>query len=216
MERIVFSWSKFQSVPIVGIMRNIAMQDVVQILPRYLEAGFNTIEIAMNTPDAEGIIRNSLAQYPGQLNIGAGTVCNASDLDKALLAGAQFIVTPVMDEQIINTCVKERVPVFSGAYTPSEIYKAWNLGASMVKVFPASTLGPAYLKELRGPLGEIKLMPTGGITIDNCVEFFRAGAAGLGIGSQLFVERSISDKNWDVLTDHFKKFIVKINARNNL
>ncbi len=170
----------------------------------------------MNSKDAEGIITYALDRYAGKLNIGAGTVCSLADLKKALKAGAQFIVTPVMDEDVIRMCVQEQVPIFPGAYTPSEIYKAWTLGASIVKLFPAASLGPAYIKELKGPLKQIKLMPTGGINLDNCVAFFNAGAAGLGIGGQLFNETLISDKNWKGLKEHFKKFIERINTRNTL
>jgi 2-dehydro-3-deoxyphosphogluconate aldolase / (4S)-4-hydroxy-2-oxoglutarate aldolase len=213
MDDGLFSWERFLSVPIVGILRNIPIEDVAHILPRYLKAGLTTVEITMDTPDAETIIRYALDKYSGKLNIGAGTVCDLSDLNRALKAGAQFIVTPIIDEQVINACVRCQLPVFPGAYTPSEIYIAWTLGANMVKVFPAGTLGTNYIRELGGPLKQIKLLPTGGINLDNCLEFLEAGAAGLGIGGQLFDKEIIRNKKWEALTEHFEKFVKKMQTQ---
>lgn len=208
-----FSWQRFLELPVVGILRNIAIEDVIHILPIYQQAGFTTVEVTMNTANAEGIIQYALKEHGDKLNIGAGTVCNRDDLETALGGGSQFIVTPVMDEEVINTCVRERVPIFPGAYTPTEIHKAWTLGATMVKVFPAAALGPSYVKELSGPLKQIKLLPTGGVRLDNCLDFLNAGATGLGIGSQLFDEKMIKAKDWKGLSAHFGKFVDKITTR---
>jgi 2-dehydro-3-deoxyphosphogluconate aldolase/(4S)-4-hydroxy-2-oxoglutarate aldolase len=104
------------------------------------------------------------------------------------------------------------VPVFPGAFTPTEIYEAWSLGASMVKVFPATSLGPGYIKDLKAPLSQIKLLPTGGVTLSNLADFFGAGADGVGIGSQLFDKRLIQDKNWTGLKAHFQEFATKLPA----
>jgi 2-dehydro-3-deoxyphosphogluconate aldolase / (4S)-4-hydroxy-2-oxoglutarate aldolase len=216
MDEGLFSWERFLSVPIVGILRNIAIEDVAHILPRYLKARLTTVEVTMDTPNAETIIRYALDHYSKKLNIGAGSVCSLSDLNRALDAGAQFIVTPIMDEQVISTCVRGQLPVFPGAYTPSEIYRAWALGASMVKVFPAAALGANYIRELSGPLKQIKLLPTGGIGLDNFLNFLEAGAAGLGIGSELFDKQIIEDKNWEALTGHFEKFVKKIQTQKYL
>ena len=216
MDEGLFSWERFLSVPIVGILRNIPIEDVAHILPLYLKAGLTTVEITMDTPHAETIIRYALDQYSKKLNIGAGTVCNLSDLNRAREAGAQFIVTPIIDEQVINACVRGQLPIFPGAYTPSEIYRAWALGASMVKVFPAAALGANYIRELGGPLKQIKLLPTGGINLDNCIKFLEAGSAGLGIGSQLFDKQIIEEQNWDALTEHFEKFVKKIQTQKYL
>lgn len=202
-----FSWELFKKVPITGIIRHISPEDVRQILPVYQESGLTTIEITMNTPGAEAMLNEAIAQYPDTLNIGAGTVCTEADLEKALDAGAQFIVTPIINKKVIRRCAKKGIPIFPGAFTPSEIYKAWTLGASMVKVFPSTTLGPSYIKELKAPLNQIELMPTGGISLDNMSEFLAAGADGLGIGSQLFDKKLISEKNWSELKEHFQKFV---------
>ena len=216
MDDGLFSWERFLSVPIIGILRNIPIEDVAQILPRYIKAGLTTVEITMDTPNAETIIRFALDRYSEKLNIGAGTVCNITDLNRAVEAGAQFIVTPIIDEQVINVCVRDQLPIFPGAYTPSEIYRAWTLGASMVKVFPATALGMNYVRELGGPLKQIKLLPTGGIGLDNFWGFLEAGAAGLGIGGQLFDKKIIKDRNWEALTEHFEKFVKKIQIEKHL
>ncbi|MCE7043965.1 bifunctional 4-hydroxy-2-oxoglutarate aldolase/2-dehydro-3-deoxy-phosphogluconate aldolase [Dyadobacter sp. CY312] len=202
-----FSWELFEKAPIVGIVRNLSIEAVKQILPVYRAAGLTTIEITMNTPGAGDIIRYALANESEGLNIGAGTVCTKEDLEVALDAGAQFIVTPILNKKVIKSCVKKGVPVFPGAYTPSEIYNAWSLGANVVKVFPATALGPEYIKDLRGPMNQLKLMPTGGVSLENMNEFLKAGATGLGIGGQLFDKKLIDAKDWDGLLTHFRRFV---------
>lgn len=202
-----FSWPLFNEMPIVGIIRHVSAAAVSQLLPVYRAAGLTTVEITMNTPDAETMIRAARQQYPDTLNVGAGTVCSEADLALALAAGAQFIVTPVINKKVIKACVKKGVPIFPGAFTPSEIYKAWALGASMVKVFPTTQLGPAYIRDIKAPLNQIKLLPTGGITLQNMGDFLTAGADGFGIGSHLFDKRLIDEENWDGLKNHFSAFV---------
>ena len=205
-----FDWTLFNQAPIVGIVRNLSLEEVASILPVFRVAGLTTIEITMNTPDAANIIRYALEHENKGLNIGAGTVCTKSDLDLALDAGAQFIVTPVISKKVIKSCVKKGLPIFPGAYTPTEIYKAWRLGATMVKIYPATALGPDYIKDVKAPLNQLKLLPTGGVSLDNMSDFLDAGADGLGIGGQLFDKKLIHDKNWDGLRNHFKQFVQKL------
>ena len=207
-----FSWNGFSKVPIVGIIRNLSFDTIEKILPIYLSAGLTTIEITMNTQAAAEIIRFAADKYKGQLNVGAGTVCNTDDLDLAIKAGSQFIVTPILDPDVVRSCVSKNIPVFPGAYTPTEIYQAWKLGASMVKVYPATSLGPEYIKDVKAPLTNIKLMPTGGINLDNIQTFIKAGADGLGIGSQLFDKTLLKDENWEGLELHFKQYVSKLNS----
>ncbi|GAB3505346.1 bifunctional 4-hydroxy-2-oxoglutarate aldolase/2-dehydro-3-deoxy-phosphogluconate aldolase [Spirosoma knui] len=205
-----FSWELFHKVPLVGIVRGLSFDEIDQILPLYREAGLTTIEITLNTSGAEEIIRHALANHGDGLNIGAGTVCTKDDLKKALTAGAQFIVTPIINKKVIKACVKRSVPIFPGAFTPSEIYTAWSLGASMIKVYPATSLGPDYIKDVKAPLDEVKLMPTGGISLDNMNAYFEAGAVGLGVGSQLFDKTLIKQNDWAGLKAHFKQFASKV------
>jgi len=202
-----FSWKDFLRIPLVGIIRNLTFDEIAKILPVYQAAGLTTIEITMNTPFAEDIIRYTAEQYKGSLNVGAGTVCSLEDLNMALQAGAQFIVTPILNPEVVRSCVKSKIPVFPGAYTPTEIYQAWELGADMVKVYPATALGPDYIRDVKAPLNKIKLMPTGGISLNNIEVFMKAGADGLGIGGQMFDKQLIKNEDWEGLLEHFKQYV---------
>ncbi len=210
MSKNKFSWKLFQQAPIVGIARNISLDAMKHILPLYRAAGLTNVEITMNTPGAVEILRYALENEAEGLNIGVGTVCTKKELMRALDAGAQFVVTPILNKKVINICVEKGVPIMPGAYTPTEIYKAWSLGANVVKVFPATALGPSFIKDLKGPMSQIKLLPTGGVSLDNMQEFLKAGAAGLGIGGQLFDQKLIDAENWDGLQVHFGKFVSRL------
>ncbi|NIJ54163.1 bifunctional 4-hydroxy-2-oxoglutarate aldolase/2-dehydro-3-deoxy-phosphogluconate aldolase [Dyadobacter arcticus] len=205
-----FSEALFSKAPLVGIIRNVALEDLKQILPIYREAGLTTVEITMNTAGATEMIRYAIENEGKGLNIGAGTVCTKDDLEAALEAGAQFIVTPVINKRVIKSCVKKNIPIFPGAFTPTEIYNAWTLGATMVKIYPATSLGPGYIKDLKAPMNQLKLLPTGGVGLENMSEFLEAGANGLGIGGQLFDKKLIEDKNWEGLKNHFRQFVQKL------
>jgi len=204
-----FSFDLFNAMPVVGIMRNIPDEHIETIAGVYCRSGLTCLEITMNSPNAERNIALLADLFGGVLNIGAGTVCSMTDLEKALAANAQFIVTPIINEEVIKTCVAEKVPIFPGAYTPSEIYKAWSLGASMVKLFPAGDLKPGYIKEVLAPLSFVKLLPTGGITLDNFINYFQQGANGVGIGSQLFPKDVIIRQDWDALEEVCVSFVKK-------
>lgn len=205
-----FSHAAFEAMPVIGIMRSFSFETIEKIVPLYKSAGLTTLEITMNSDGASETIKNLSAAYPG-LNIGAGTVCEMEDLHLALEAGASFIVTPILNEQVITYCVANNIPVFPGAFTPTEIYKAWKLGATAVKIFPASRFGPVYLKEIKAPLNKIKLLPTGGVSLENIADFFKAGAIGAGMGSTLFDKEMISKNDFEGLHLHFKKMVSKVN-----
>ncbi|MBJ7881535.1 bifunctional 4-hydroxy-2-oxoglutarate aldolase/2-dehydro-3-deoxy-phosphogluconate aldolase [Gelidibacter salicanalis] len=198
-----FNWDLYKKAPIVGIVRNAPLETILKIAETYLEANLYTIEITMNTEGAINIIRVLRKEFP-TLNVGAGTVCSKDDLNNALSAGAQFIVTPIINEEVIKSTVSQNIPIFPGAYTPTEIYKAWSLGASAVKVFPATQLGTQYLKDVMGPLNQIKLLPTGGVSIHNIKSFFEAGAIGVGMGSSLLNTKLIQNGDFIGLKNHFQ------------
>ena len=134
--------------PVVGIMRNFPEEHLERVVKEYHGAGLTTLEITMNSGNPTEVIKQLRAAWGEQMNIGAGTVCSMKDLEQALEAGAQFIVAPITSKSVIKACVKEGVPIFPGAYTPTEIYKAWKWGAEIIKVFPATTLGPGYIKDV--------------------------------------------------------------------
>lgn len=215
MSKHAFSEELFSKLPIVGIVRNLSFEVLEGILPVYAEAGLTTIEITMNTSGAADMIKFAIANYAGKLNIGAGTVCTEQDLDKALEAGAQFIVTPIINAAIIKKCVDKGIPIFPGAFTPTEVYNAWSLGAAMVKVFPTTLMGAGYIKDLKAPLNQIKLIPTGGVDLENIVSFKKAGADGYGIGSHLFNKELIKEKDWQGLKLYFEQFVNKLKSDQN-
>ena len=208
-----FSWELFAKVPIVGIIRGLGVEDVRQILPIYQQAGLTTIEITMNTPGAAQMIDEALTDFSGQINIGAGTVRTMADLDSALAAGAQFVVTPTLNEAVVRACVERGVPVFPGALTPTEIEVAWLLGASMVKVYPANVFGPGYIRDVKAPMNDVKLLPTGGVDIDNIAAFFNAGADGVGMGSQLIDKKLVQQRDWKTLGQHFESILTVYQQR---
>lgn len=199
-----FSWELFGEAPVVGIVRGIPLEKVLKIAQVYVESGLTTIEITMNTEGATEIITVLRNRYP-QLNVGAGTVCSLLDLTKAVNAGAQFIVTPIIDAEIIRKSVELNIPIFPGAYTPTEIHNAWKLGASAVKIFPATQLGTQYIKDIAAPLNKIKLLPTGGVSVSNINSFFQSGAIGVGMGSSLFDKKMVDEENFEGLKKHFVK-----------
>lgn len=197
-----FSWERYNHAPIVAIVRGQTLDTVIDIAQAFEDSGLTTIEITMNTPKACEIISHLRENFKN-LNIGAGTVCTTEDLENALSAGAQFIVTPILNEEVIKKSVSLGIPIFPGAYSPTEIYRAWSLGASMVKIFPASQLGPKFIKDLKGPLNSIKLLPTGGVSIDNIKSFFDVGASGVGMGSSLLKKDLLSRKDFEQLKNYF-------------
>lgn len=199
-----FSESLFQAAPIVGILRGYTQEKTLNIVEAYYLAGFRTIEITMNTKNVGAIIASLVKKYDGKLNIGAGTVCNNSDLKVALNAGAQFIVSPIVDIALIKKCKSLGIPVFPGAYTPTEIYHAWVAGARMVKLFPAGDLGPSYVKNVLAPLDQIEIMPTGGVSLDNIADYKKAGAKAFGMGGLLFDKALIAEEDWEGLTNKLK------------
>jgi 2-dehydro-3-deoxyphosphogluconate aldolase/(4S)-4-hydroxy-2-oxoglutarate aldolase len=202
----MFLNEKFEEVPIVGIVRNIKADDFERILPLYIEAGLTNIEVTMNTIGAESMIKKAKSFFGDKINIGAGTVCNVIDLQKALDAGADFIVTPIVVKEVIEKCVAINVPIFPGAFSTTEIYTAWSLGASMVKVFPISQLGPSYIQSIKSPFPQIKLMPTGGVGLEDIQPYKQAGAAAFGIGGPLFPHKIIMSLDETVIFNYFKSF----------
>ncbi len=161
-----------------------------------MRGGLRNIEITLNTADAAGQIREALALAEGRLNIGAGTVINVELLDQALAAGASFVVTPTVEPKVITECANRKIPVFPGAFSPTEIVRAWDLGAMMVKVFPAECVGPSYIRALKAPLPHIKLLPTGGVDLKTLPDFLKAGADGFGIGGPLFDRQRVQSGDW--------------------
>lgn len=172
---------------IVAIGRKLAPALVDGVGEALLAAGIGCFEITLNDPEAEALasIATLAKRFAGRLVIGAGTVLSIPAARRALDAGATFLVSPHTDEALVAWAAAHGVPAFPGALTPSEVVRAWNAGAAGVKLFPASAVGPSFIREIRGPLPGIPIVPTGGISVDNVGDFIRAGAVAVGLGSWL-------------------------------
>lgn len=161
----------------------------------------------MNTKGATGLIKNAVMRYGKQLMIGAGTVLTLKDLKDALRAGATFIVSPVVVPPVIQYCARHKIPVFPGALVPQDIYKAWQAGATMVKVFPASCFGPDYFKEIKGPFPEVELLACGGVTPKNLPTYFRNGASAVAVGSSVFRKDWLAAKEFHLIRNRIQAYL---------
>lgn len=197
----------FKKKPIFGIVRGVKASQIEPLIETVIEAGLETLEIAMNTPDASELIKKVKQVASGRLVLGAGTVLSMEDLKIALKSGATFIVMPVLIKEVVKYCVKNKIPVFPGALTPSEIYQAWEAGATMVKVFPAKFFGPEYFREIKGPLNNIELLACSGVTSDNLQDYFTAGATAVTFGGSIFRKDWLADKDFKSIGLEVKRFI---------
>jgi 2-dehydro-3-deoxyphosphogluconate aldolase/(4S)-4-hydroxy-2-oxoglutarate aldolase len=178
-----------------GVVAIIRMQDAAR-LPAVVQAlrngGVRALEITMTVPGAVDAIRSVSATLPDDILLGAGTVLDAPTAMEVIDAGAQFVVSPVFDPGTIRACHERNVPVMPGCFTPTEMLSAWQAGADIIKVFPATRLGPGYLKDVRAPLPQLKLMPTGGVTPENAGDWIRAGAVAVAVGSALVDAKAVA------------------------
>ncbi|MBI5676356.1 MAG: bifunctional 4-hydroxy-2-oxoglutarate aldolase/2-dehydro-3-deoxy-phosphogluconate aldolase [Nitrospirae bacterium] len=199
--------NRFKELPILGILRGITSESVKPLTEAVVSSGLKTIEITMNTSDAPVLIRQMSVAAGDRLTIGAGTVLSLKDLHSALDAGATFIVMPVLVPDVMKYCVTNSIPVFPGALTPQEIYNAWNAGATMVKVFPAKFFGPSYMKEIKGPFQDIKLLACGGITPETIGQFFSSGADAVAFGGGIFSKERLSAGKFSLVEESIKALI---------
>jgi len=195
---------------IIAIVRFDRSEQLVQVAKAIKAGGVAIIEFTMTTPNALGIIEESAREFGDEVLLGAGTVLDAETARAAILAGAEFIVAPTLDPEVIEVCRRYSKVVIPGAFTPTEILTAWQWGADFVKVFPASFGGPSYLKAIRGPLPQVKLMPVGGVSLENTADFIKAGAAAVGVGGNLVKKRAIAEGNFAELTEPARQFVAAI------
>ncbi len=198
---------KFKRSPILGIVRGIDIEAIEPLVEASICAGLKTIEITMNTRGAATLIEKAVETAGKRLTVGAGTVLSVKSLEIAINAGATFIVTPVLVEDVMKYCVKNKIPVFPGALTPQEIYNAWNAGATMVKVFPSGFFGPKYFKEIKGPFNDIKLLACGGVTPENMRDFFSSGADAIAFGEAVFKREWLAGKDFKSIEEAVKKYV---------
>jgi len=192
---------------LVAILRVESSDLLVEICQAIAAGGIRSLEITMTVPNALEILAEARKQLPKDVALGAGTVLDAETARMVILAGADFIVSPHTDVSIIQMAKRYGKPIAPGAFTPTEIVHAWQSGADIVKLFPSDPIGPKYLKNLRGPLPQIRLMPTGGVDLDTISDFFDAGACAVGIGGALLNKQWLKDRDFAAIEAQAKKFV---------
>lgn len=198
---------RFRKKPLMGILRGPGCNTIEPLVECVIAAGLETLELAMNTPDAVEILRTMVRRSRGRLMIGAGTVLDMKTLDAALAAGATFIVSPVVVDEVVAYCSNNRIPVFPGALTPAEIYRAWHAGATMVKVFPAQVFGPKYFKEVKGPFGDIELLACGGVNETTIRDYFSCGASAAAFGGSIFKKEWIATGRYNLIESALRALV---------
>ncbi len=186
---------------IVAVVRSESSASLVKVVQALAEGGVTAAEITFTVPDALEVIRQVRHEVGDAVILGAGTVLDPETARAALLAGAEYIVSPIVNLEVIRLCRRYDKVVMPGAFTPTEVVSAWEAGADVVKIFPADVGGPAYLRALRGPLPQIRLMPTGGVDLNTAEAFLKAGACCLGLGGALVEAKAISDGNFGRIRD---------------
>ena len=193
---------------LIPVVRVSSAREAMDVADAIKEGGVSFIEITMSVQGAIDVIKELTQKYKDEIIMGAGTVLDTETGRAALLAGAQFIVSPTLNLDLIQLAHRYSAVVIPGAATPTEILTAWNAGADMVKIFPAGQLGgPEYLKALRGPLPQILLVPTGGVNLQNAGAFIKAGATALGVGGELVDKKAVKEKKFNVITDNTRAFL---------
>lgn len=195
---------------VVGIIRTDSSEELIKVADAIKAGGVDVIEVTMTTPGALDLIREAADKYGDEVLIGAGSVLDPETARAAMLSGAEFIVSPVTNVEMIRICNRYSKVVMPGAFTPTEVLYAWEQGADYVKVFPSGAVGPKHIKDIKAPLPQILLVPTGGVNVDNAGDFIKAGAATLGVGSALSDKKAIATKNYAVLTENARKFVAAV------
>jgi 2-dehydro-3-deoxyphosphogluconate aldolase/(4S)-4-hydroxy-2-oxoglutarate aldolase len=192
---------------IVAVVRFSDPGPLVEVMKALADGGVTVAEVTFTVPNALDVIREAKRQLGDRVLLGAGTVLDPETARAAFLAGAEFVVAPTVNLDVIRVCRRYDKLVMPGAFTPTEVVAAWEAGADIVKVFPAEVVGPAFFKALRGPLPQVKLMPTGGVDLTTAAEFLKAGAVCLGVGSQMVDPKLVAAGDFARITALAKQFV---------
>jgi 2-dehydro-3-deoxyphosphogluconate aldolase/(4S)-4-hydroxy-2-oxoglutarate aldolase len=205
--------STLAAVERVGVVAVIRISDpsrLNDIVGALVEAGVRIMEVTMTVPGAIELIRKTAPTLPAGFVLGAGTVVDADTTTRVIDAGATFIVSPVFRRAVVDAATSRNVLVIPGCLSPTEVLDAWDAGARLIKIFPATAMGPTYLKDLHGPLPHVKLMPTGGVTVDNAGDWIRAGAVAVGVGTSLLDSAAIADGRYDVIVERGRRIVENV------
>jgi len=198
----------------IAIIRMDDTDPLMETIAAIREGGLSAIEITMTTPDALTAIEEASAAFADDpaVHLGAGSVLDGPTARQAISAGAEYVVSPTLKAEMIEMCHRYDVPAIPGAFTPTEVQRAHELGADVVKVFPASAMGPSYFGALQGPMPHVKLMPTGGVSLDNAGQWIEAGARVVGVGSALLDEQAVAAGDFDQITENASTLRESIDA----
>jgi len=197
---------------VVAVIRLKEPEKLRAVVDALAEGGVRALEVTMTVPHAIELIAQLAPTLPEGFLLGAGTVLDAETARLAILAGARFVVGPVYRPEVIALCHRYDVAAMPGCFTPTEILSAWEAGADIVKVFPATALGPGFFKDVRGPLPQVRMMPTGGVTLDNAGDWIKAGAVAVGVGTALLDAKAIASGTYEVITANAKRIVGNVQA----
>ena len=199
---------RIEAIGVVPVIRASSADEAARVINAIAEGGIDVFEITMTVPGAVGLIQDIGTKYGDSAVVGAGTVMDPETAERCIDAGAQFVISPSLNLDTIAACRAQGIAVMPGALTPTEIVTAWNAGADFVKVFPAEALGGAtYLKNLKGPLPHVKIIPTGGVSLANAADFIRAGARAVGVGTELVNLDAIRAGNPDLIKERARQYL---------
>ena len=199
----------------LGVVAVIRIKDPAKlraVVDALVDGGVRALEVTMTVPGAVGLIRELAPTMPAGFLLGAGTVTTAETARAVIDAGATYVVSPVFQPAVIAACHERDVAAMPGCFSPTEIFAAHELGADIIKVFPATSLGPQFIKDVRAPLPQVKLMPTGGVSLDNAHDWIRAGAVAVGLGSALVDAMAIARGDFAVLTANARRVVSSVAA----
>lgn len=201
---------------IVAVVRFSDPGPLVEVMKALADGGVTVAEVTFTVPNAIDVIRAAKQQLGDRVLLGAGTVLDPETCRAAFLAGAEFVVAPSLNLDVIRMCRRYDKLVMPGAFTPTEVVTAWEAGADIVKVFPADVVGPAFFRALRGPLPQVKLMPTGGVDLNTAGEFLKAGAVCLGVGSQMADPKLVAARDFVAITRLAKQYVEIVKANKTI
>jgi 2-dehydro-3-deoxyphosphogluconate aldolase / (4S)-4-hydroxy-2-oxoglutarate aldolase len=206
---MVFDLHRFELAPVIGILRGVKEESLQGVAESSIAGGLQFLEITLNTADSLHLIKKATEKYT-DLTIGAGTVLSAEEAKKAFDSGAQFIVAPDFEEEVAAFCVENKLAYFPGALTPTEIQRAWKSGATMVKVFPASQMGPDYFKQIKGPFDKVKLMAVGGVNPGNIKKYLGAGADAVALGGSIYSVQRMENERFSEIQKDIEEFMFEV------
>jgi 2-dehydro-3-deoxyphosphogluconate aldolase/(4S)-4-hydroxy-2-oxoglutarate aldolase len=196
---------------VVPVIRVASAAEAFEVAKAIHEGGISVIEVTMSVAGALDVMKEVTQKFGRKVLLGAGTILDPETARAALLSGAQFIVTPTLNPDVIKMCKRYSAVIIPGALTPTEILTAWEAGADLVKVFPIAQVGgPAYIRALRGPLPHIPLVPTGGVNLQNAGEFIKAGCAAIAAGGELVDKKAVAEKKFSVIAENAQKFVAEV------